>query len=66
MDMCYTNGDINNIKIKVKIASIGTVDMCDHCKTEYTKGVACWTEDPDMVSLDLCNICLDKYYIRVY
>lgn len=48
-------------KIKVTIAGIGTVDECDHCHTEHTKGVACWQLD-GFISLNLCNVCLENYY----
>ena len=51
-------------KQEVIIAGIGTIDKCDHCHTEFTKGVACWKVD-EWKSLDLCFICLSKYYKQI-
>ncbi len=61
---CAIHDVINSAKIKVTVAGIGTVDKCDHCETEFTSGVACWEID-EWKSLDLCHICLDKYYEQV-
>lgn len=57
----YKPDVINSAKIKVRIAGTGTIDKCDHCGTEFTTGVACWKVD-EWKSLDLCHICLKKYY----
>ncbi len=55
---------INSDKIKVSVAGIGTIDKCDHCYIEFTTGVACWKVD-EWKSLNLCHICLCKYYEQV-
>jgi hypothetical protein len=55
---------INSAKIKVTVAGIGTVDKCDHCETEFTTGAACWKVDK-WKSLNLCHICLKKYYEEI-
>jgi hypothetical protein len=53
-----------NDKVKVPtkeiiISGIGTIDQCDHCKVESTIGASCWYE---YQALDICYLCLDKYY----
>lgn len=59
-ELCMSDA-INTTKIKVVIAGIGTIDECEHCKTEFTNGFACWMVD-EWKSLNLCHICLKQYY----
>lgn len=48
-------------KIKIAISSLGTVDKCSHCGTEFTNGVCAWKID-NWESLELCNTCLKNFY----
>lgn len=50
-------------KVVVQIAGVGTIDKCDHCGTEYTNGFACFVYQ-GWVSINICNICFEKYYIE--
>lgn len=56
------NKKINNqIKLGVKVASVGAIDECDYCKLKFKEGVCCFPDNNEN-PLNLCHRCLWTHY----
>ena len=60
MDMNVFNKKMKKVKPKITIVSIGTVDECECCNTEFTSGVCAYLIDKEHF-INLCDLCLTKF-----
>lgn len=51
---------MKQVKPKIRIVSIGTVDECECCNTQFLQGVCAYLIDKE-IFIYLCKNCLQKF-----